>query len=234
MKKIENGLFVVIEGPDGAGKTTAANNLVKALKEKDYNAIYVREPGGIKAAEDIRNIVLHNELSDREALLLFTASMSLNMRKTILPELKNGSIVICDRFIRSTWVYQGFANFENPYTDLDIFNNIFRQIVNYAIYDKHPNIEFVLDISPEAAWKRTHVRDKEEDVFESKGYEFFKTINEGYLYNDYFLGYPVRINAELSEEVIVDKMLKYIIDIIEYIEGTNNDVSTTTESATNS
>ena len=211
IKKVKNGLFVVIEGMDGSGKTTAAHNLVNRL-EKEYKTIYVREPGSDKTAEKIRDIVLHTDLSNRERTLLFAASMSINMRKQILPKLEEGYIIVCDRFIRSTWVYQGFYDVNNfsGIQKCKKINNQFNELESFAVYNRMPDIEFLLKIDPEIAYSRTHKRGEETDVFESKGIEFFKSLADGYSRHNRFLANPYYIDAEKDPKYVVSRMINII------------------------
>ena len=230
--KNNRGYFVVIEGPDGAGKTTVANMLVDKLKSNDYDAIYCREPGGLIEGEKIRDIVLNHELSTEQRVLLFLASMSGNLEKIVKPALDDKKIVIMDRFVRSTYIYQGIINHdknivgEDYFDTMDVYNNDLRwqyrqrfmsDLIKYAFKGIFPDIEYVLQVQPEEAWKRTHSRSKAEDVFESKGYEYFKHINNGYWTPLVFPGVDevVRIitddkNAEEVTDVIYGNFIKLI------------------------
>ena len=193
--KNNRGYFVVIEGPDGAGKTTVANLLVNKLNDREFDAIYCREPGGLPEGEKIRDIVLNYELSTEQRIMLFVASMSGNLEKIVKPALDEGKIVIMDRFIRSTYVYQGIMDHdknihgEDYFDTIDLYNDDLREqyrykfindLVKYSFKGVWPDIEYILKVTPEEAWERTHSRNKANDVFESKGFEYFKYINERY------------------------------------------------------
>ncbi|MDE6476606.1 MAG: dTMP kinase [Mycoplasmoidaceae bacterium] len=113
---IKKGIFITFEGPDGCGKTTIINLIYKDLQKKfgKNNVVLTREPGGKNnvIAEDIRNILLNKldyKISDRAEALLFAASRAQHVKDFIIPNLRKGKIVLCDRYIHSSLVYQGYA-----------------------------------------------------------------------------------------------------------------------------
>ena len=109
-KTIENGLFVTFEGPEGSGKTTQIKMLAERLTEQEYEVVVTREPGGTILGEQIRKLLIEfdeEDIADEAELLLFGASRAQHMRRKILPCLKRGGIVLCDRFVDSTTAYQG-------------------------------------------------------------------------------------------------------------------------------
>ena len=111
-KTIENGLFVTFEGPEGSGKTTQIKMLAERLTEQEYEVVVTREPGGTILGEHIRKLLIEfneEDIADEAELLLFGASRAQHMRRKILPCLKRGGIVLCDRFVDSTTAYQGYA-----------------------------------------------------------------------------------------------------------------------------
>ena len=183
MNKLPYGYFIVIEGCDGAGKSTISKMLEEKLNKDGYETIYTREPGGIKVGEEIRNIVKNNKLTEIEYLLLFAASMSMNINQIINPALEEKKIIICDRFVRSTYIYQGFAKQNrNEYTyEYIIRKNIFNTIEKYACYGMAPDLELILDINPKIAWERTHIRNEATDVFEDQGYKALENRANLYL-----------------------------------------------------
>ncbi|GHU31091.1 hypothetical protein FACS1894166_01910 [Bacilli bacterium] len=113
---MKRGLFVTFEGPDGSGKSTVLQMLYQKLVQTVHNhsIVLTREPGGRNniIAEDIRNILLNKveyKIDDRAEALLFAASRAQHVKDFILPNLNNGNIVLCDRYIYSSLVYQGYA-----------------------------------------------------------------------------------------------------------------------------
>ena len=172
-KKIDNGLFIALEGGEGSGKTTLANKLQKYYTHQGYNVVLTREPGGNALAEKIRNCVVNNEMDAVTQLFLFAAARRLNVKEIIKPALKNGSIVICDRYLTSTFVYQGVVQ-KVPFYQI-------KTIMTIATEGLLPEIEVLLDIPAEEGLKR--ISNRENNKFDEKGLEFHKKINEAYLKN---------------------------------------------------
>ena len=109
---MNKGLFITFEGNDGSGKTTISKNIYEKLKKMGYPVIYTREPGGIDIAEQIRNVILNPKNTAMDArceALLYAASRRQHLVEKVLPALDKGQIVLCDRFLDSSLVYQGIA-----------------------------------------------------------------------------------------------------------------------------
>ena len=107
-----NGLFITIEGNDGSGKTTIINGIKKMLNEKGIDYIQTREPGGSEIAEKIRQVILdknNDKMDARTEALLYAASRRQHIVEVVLPALKAGKLVLCDRFVDSSLAYQGYA-----------------------------------------------------------------------------------------------------------------------------
>ena len=107
-----NGKFIVFEGPDGSGKTTIIKKVKELLENKDYSISYYREPGGTDISEKIRSIIIDNDnhmMDAKTEALLFASSRAQLVAEKILPDLKAGKIVICDRFVMSSLLYQGLG-----------------------------------------------------------------------------------------------------------------------------
>ena len=105
-------LFISIEGPDGSGKTTIAKMVVDKLNNEGYKTLYTREPGGVKMAENIRDIILDVKNTNSDArceALLYAASRRQHLVEKVIPALNDGYIVISDRFVDSSLAYQGYA-----------------------------------------------------------------------------------------------------------------------------
>lgn len=108
----QKGLFITVEGPDGAGKSTQIEFIKKYFSEKKMDVLYTREPGGTVISEKIRNIILdkdHVEMNPMTEAMLYAASRAQLVAQVIKPALKAGKIVICDRFVDSSIAYQGFG-----------------------------------------------------------------------------------------------------------------------------
>ncbi|MDI8804610.1 dTMP kinase, partial [Salmonella enterica subsp. enterica serovar Anatum] len=100
-----NGILISLEGPDGAGKTTVLQNILPELEKSSYKVLQTREPGGVRVAEEIRNIILsteNTEIDSKTELMLFAAARRLHMQTKMLPALAAGKMVIVDRFIDSS------------------------------------------------------------------------------------------------------------------------------------
>jgi dTMP kinase len=139
MKK--NYQFITFEGIEGCGKSTQAKKLYEYFLSKQIDCLLTREPGGCLASEKIREILLDEEienLSPKSELLLNFSSRIEHVEKVIKPALKSGKIVICDRFIDSTFAYQGSA--------MGMSYKIIEQIQRIAIQDFLPDITFLIKV----------------------------------------------------------------------------------------
>lgn len=136
--------FLVIDGPDGSGKTTQARLLVRALRRKGYRAVHLREPGSTSVGEKIRRILLdpaNHKLSVRSELLLYMASRAQLVEQTIRPALKEGKTVVCERFVSASLAYQGHGA-GLPLDDI-------RKIGDFVTGRTRPDLTILLDIQPE-------------------------------------------------------------------------------------
>lgn len=163
-------MLISFEGMDKSGKTTQIKLLSNYLKEKGKDVVVTREPGGTKVGEMIREILLSkdNKISDRTELLLYLASRSQNTKNVIIPALKENKIVICDRYIDSSVVYQGFGRGINI--------ELIKLMNKFATYEIEPDITFVMIIDKESYEKRKGMQDR----IESSGSEFLKRVLDGY------------------------------------------------------
>ena len=102
--------FITFEGPEGSGKTTVMREITQRLESEGWEVVVTREPGGVKTGEDIRKILLEGEaIDDRSEALLFAASRREHLVNKVLPALREGKVVLCDRYIDSSLAYQGYA-----------------------------------------------------------------------------------------------------------------------------
>ncbi len=150
MKIMKKGLFITFEGLEGCGKTTQAKMLYDYLAKREIPSIFTKEPGGTKIGQKIRKILLDQKnegMTYPTEMLLFLASRAENVREVILPALKEGEIVISDRFYDSTTAYQGYGRG----IDLKVIKCLNDWVVEEAI----PDITFFLDIEPEEGLKRS-------------------------------------------------------------------------------
>ena len=165
--------FIVVEGSEGVGKSTQIKTIKSFLEEHKIEYIVTREPGGTSFGESIRSIILdqNNDTVNLTDSLLFYASRYENYNKIILPALKNGKTVICDRFHYSTLVYQGIVGDDELVRKIhNIFDAIFSKSIDHIIY---------LYTDPEESLKRISRRSIT-DKFESRGLEYLNKLNKAY------------------------------------------------------
>ena len=169
-----SGLFITMEGTDGAGKSTQLKLLNEYLKNKGFDVVFVREPGGTNISEKIREIILdieNKEMHYMTEALLYAASRAQLVNEVINPNLKKGAIVICDRFVDSSIVYQGIAR--------NLGVDVIKKINNIATGGLIPDITFFLDLSPKDAIKRKKEQ-KQLDRLESEKAHFYQKVYDGY------------------------------------------------------
>lgn len=202
---MKQGLFITFEGPDGSGKTTISTNVYQKLLTLGYDVIYTREPGGIDIAEQIRKIILDpaNTAMDKKCeALLYAASRRQHFVEKILPALKQGKMVICDRFVDSSLAYQGVGR--------GIGIEEVRAINEFAIEGYYPDLTIYLDIDPIVGLNRIKTRkyrdrlDQEESDFHIKvaqGYKQLLTLASQRM---------IAVNADRRIDEIVDEAVAII------------------------
>ena len=169
------GKFIVFEGCEGAGKSTQMRLLSEYLKEKDVAHVVTREPGGGEISEAIRKIILNGkftEMTDECEALLYAAARVQHLADTVEPALRRGDTVLCDRYIFSSYAYQGYGR------GLDM--RFLRDINRYAAEHFMPDVTLFLNIPPVRAFERKHGAD-ENDRIEQAGAEFHEKVYRGYL-----------------------------------------------------
>jgi len=172
---LNKGIFITFEGPEGSGKSTHARALFKYLKKKGYDCIFTREPGGTPAGDRIRKILLREKnvyINEVCELFLFEAARAVIVEQVILPALKKGKIVICDRFYDATTVYQGYA------AGLNI--GFIKKVNDLATKSLKPDLTVLLDIGSGKGLKRA-LKNRRPDRMESKSLSFHKRVRSGYL-----------------------------------------------------
>ncbi len=170
------GKLIVIEGLEGAGKSTAVNHVIDLLSELDIKTITTREPGGTAIGEILRSIIKKPEygdvLDDRsELLLLYTARIQL-IEQVIKPALQQGYWVIADRFELSTLAYQGGGRGLDP--------DMIKNLSSFCLRGFKPDLTLYLDISPELGMQRAKLRGKF-DRIEQQAIDFFHRVHETYI-----------------------------------------------------
>lgn len=197
-------MFITFVGGEGSGKTSVIREVEAALIKKGYQVLVTREPGGSHVAEQIRQIILDSKNTSMTAAteaLLFAASRTQHLEEKVLPALKEGKIVLCDRYVDSSLAYQAYGR--------DLGFDFVSKANNFAM--KHlPDVTFYLDVLPEIGLKRIRKRDdlnrldKEEKSFHEK-------VREGYF--KLLSMYPeriVKINANDTIEVSFNEIMKVL------------------------
>jgi dTMP kinase len=201
---LNKSYFISFEGIDGSGKSTQAKLLIERLNSNSIETCFVREPGGTKISEEIRNILLDDraeEMSSRTEALLMCASRAQLTKNIITPELKAGKWVIADRYSDSTLAYQGGGRG----IDLDW---LFR-LNNFATFGIEPDVTFYIDIDPNIGLQRR--KNISADRIESAGLEFQNEIRNKYLeIIDNFSNRCVLVDGKLSIKEISHLVWKEI------------------------
>jgi len=177
-KSKPTGILVSFEGSEGSGKSTQIARLAQRLQQLGREVVATREPGGTEIGEQIRNIIVHNSKGDEMCaeteLLLFTAARAQVVREVIAPALLRGAVVLSDRYLDSSTVYQGIARNLAP----DPVN----QINRFAVGNVMPDMTIVIDVPTEVSLARIRQRASDlPDRMERENIEFYKKVREGYL-----------------------------------------------------
>lgn len=174
MKKFR---FITLEGPDGCGKTTQSKLLVQFLRERGLDVVHTREPGGTPFAEALRNLLLdpNHKVSPVTELMLFETIRAHHVEDLVRPALKQGKIVVCDRFTDSTVAYQGYGR------GLDLKE--VKGLNAVATGKLAPTLTIILDLPPEAGLRRIEEKKsgRATDRMEREKIGFHKKVRAGFL-----------------------------------------------------
>ena len=173
-----NGLLITFEGGEGGGKSTQITALKARLEAMGKTVVQTREPGGTALGEYVRSLLQYDDagqgMSPEAELLLFAASRAQHVRELVAPAIAEGQIVLCDRFLDSTTVYQGVARAIDS-KKVDTINQ-------FAIGDTMPDLTILIDLPPEIGLARVHARTNGKlDRMEKEAIEFFQDVRQGYL-----------------------------------------------------
>lgn len=201
------GFFITIEGPEGAGKTTVMSDVVAQLTAEGYEIVSTREPGGIRISEHIREVILNNtytEMDGRTEALLYAAARRQHLVEKIAPALKDNKIVLCDRFIDASLAYQGYAR------GLGIDEVL--SINEFAIGKLMPDLTLLFDLEPSIGLNRIAKHDdREKNRLDVESLAFHESVREGY--QEVVKRYPHRIHvidASKSQEEVTKNVLKVL------------------------
>jgi dTMP kinase len=170
-----NGIFITFEGGEGAGKTTQIARVAEVLRAKGFEVFTTREPGGNESAEKIRALLLNSEEADWRPLtelFLINAARHEHVAKTILPALRSGKVVFCDRFTDSTLAYQGYAG--------GLPLSIIEEINTLATEGLQPDVTLFFDVPPSIGLQRSKKRGGASDHFEDKDRVFHEKLYAGF------------------------------------------------------
>lgn len=205
------GVFITFEGGEGSGKTTIANMIQKTLAQEGYHVVLTREPGGVEIAEKIRDIihdVKYINMDRKTEALLYAASRRQHLVEKVIPALENDAIVICDRFVDSSMVYQGIAR--------GIGIDEVYQMNLFATENILPKRTIFFDIKPEDGLKRVYEnKDREVNRLDLENIDFHRKVYQGYLsLCDKFPNRIVKIDASLGIDHVYQQVLKKIREIL--------------------
>lgn len=172
------GMLISFEGSEGSGKSTQITRLAAQLQKSGREVVATREPGGTEIGEQIRNIIVHNskgdEMCPETELLLFTAARAQVVREVIAPALKRGAVVLSDRYLDSSTVYQGIARNLAP--------GPVSEINRFAVGNVMPDLTIVIDVPTEVSLARIRQRASGlPDRMERQNISFYNKVREGYL-----------------------------------------------------
>ncbi|ANY76575.1 dTMP kinase [Paenibacillus ihbetae] len=204
-------LFITLEGGDGSGKTTMLGRLAAYMQGRSIPYMITREPGGIEIAEKIRSIILdpqHTSMDARTEALLYAAARRQHLVEKVEPALSEGLTVLCDRFVDSSLVYQGYARglgMEEVWS-----------INRFAVEGRMPDLTLLFDIDPEIGMSRIAANaEREKNRLDMESMAFHGKVREGYMLIAGNNKERVRIvDASKTPDQVEREMIKYVEDAI--------------------
>lgn len=215
---MDKGIFITLEGGEGSGKTSTANFLTQKLTELGYDVLYTREPGGVQISEQIRDTILDTKNMNMDPItetLLYAASRRQHLVEKIIPALNQGKIVICDRYIDSSIVYQGFAR--------RLGSEMVYNINKFAITDNNqlyiPDITLYFDVPTDIGHARILSRSNL-DRIENEVETFHNRVRSGYLTWSKAQGERIKtIDASAPLGNVLDNAFKIVKEYIDNYNG---------------
>ncbi|MFF3924354.1 dTMP kinase [Paenibacillus lactis] len=204
-------LFITLEGGDGSGKTTMIGRLAAYMQGRSIPYLITREPGGIEIAEKIRSIILdpqHTSMDARTEALLYAAARRQHLVEKVEPALREGVTVLCDRFVDSSLVYQGYARglgMEEVWS-----------INRFAVEGRMPDLTLLFDIEPEIGMSRIEANaEREKNRLDMESMAFHGKVREGYMLVAENNKERIRIvDASKTPDQVEREMIKYVEDAI--------------------
>lgn len=200
--------FITFEGGECSGKTSIINSVKALFDELGIKYISTREPGGIKIAEEIRSIILdinNTAMTSECETLLYAAARMQHLSERVLPALKEGNVVLCDRFLDSSLAYQGYARGIG-------MDNVLK--ANSFALEYLPELTLFIDVTPDVALKRLSGRDKA-DRLDLEAMDFHQRVYDGYhKVMDMYPERVVRIDGNQTLEEVTKDCIKVILDYL--------------------
>lgn len=204
------GKFITFEGTEGSGKTSVIKEVKKYYESQGYQVMVTREPGGIAISEKIRDILLnkeHTEMDPRTEALLFAAARRQHLVEKIKPALANGMIVLCDRFVDSSLIYQGYAR--------NIGIDKVYDINYFAIEDALPDLTVFVNVRPEVGLKRVfQTPNREVNRLDLEDLNFHQMIYDGYLELAKKYDRIKMVNGEQDLNLVVKETIELVNKIL--------------------
>jgi len=207
---MKKGIFITIEGPEGSGKTTINALIVEELKKRGYDVIVTREPGGIEIAEQIRDVILNTKntkMDPRTEALLYAASRRQHLVEKVIPALRDGKIVMCDRFVHSSLAYQGVAR--------GLGVDEVMKINEFAIEGHMPDATLYFDLDPKIGLERiAKNKNREVNRLDMEETSFHEKVRNAYLMLLERDPNMHKINAEKTIEEVFKETMNLIENIL--------------------
>ncbi|NLK12459.1 MAG: dTMP kinase [Candidatus Phytoplasma sp.] len=203
-------MFITFEGGEGTGKTTIISKLQTYFQQKNYDVVITREPGGSKIPEQIRKVILdpkNTEITSATEALLYAAARAQHLDEIIIPAIKADKLILCDRYIDSSFAYQGYAR--------NLGVEFVEKINTYAM-QYLPNLTFYIDLDPNIGQERLKKnRSHKIDRLDAESCSFHDKVRAGYLEiaNQYANRFVV-INGNQTVEAIYEEILNRINEIL--------------------
>jgi dTMP kinase len=199
-------MFITFEGPDGSGKTTQIQKIVRMLTGEGFDVVVTREPGGTEISNQVREILMNmknKSMFPRTEILLFCSARAQLVEELIRPALAAGKIVVSDRYADSTLAYQGFGH--------GIDQLVLRQLLNFTTGNLWPDLTLLLDISPEKGLQRRLSNKVEWNRMDDYQLAFHQRVRDGYLTlaKEYRDRWEV-IDADRDGEIIQTEIIQLI------------------------
>lgn len=206
---VKMSYFITLEGVEGSGKSTIINFIKDSLETSGKKVVVTREPGGIDIAEQIRSVILDREntkMEGRTEALLYAAARRQHLIEKVIPSLKEGNIVLCDRFIDSSLAYQGYAR------GLGI-NEVY-SVNKFAIENLMPDLTLYLDLDPQIGLNRiAKNKGREINRLDLEEINFHVKVREGY--EEVLKMFPermVRIDANQEIGKVIADITKVLVE----------------------